>query len=134
MMKIRSVNYKGSLFRWIAGLFMFLNLFALSGTANVISSVKLKSYATEEKIISRNRNNSNKIFYKSVVHKANWIYSKILSIKSVFERLLINKDNTVHIQFASNSLLALFINFLLGAFSAAIFLFYPESHKTSLPA
>lgn len=134
MMKIKSVNYKELLLHWVVGLFMFLNLFALPGTTNVISSVNLAQYPTEERIVNQIGTNGHKIFYKSFVRKINWIYSKISSLKYVFSNLLMLKNSIVHIQFSANAFLVLFINFLLGTLCAVRFLFYPVSPKTSLLA
>jgi len=133
-MKMKSVNYKELLLRWVVGFFIFLNLFTLSGAANVISSVNSTAYPTEERIVSQNGTNRHKIFYKSFVGKVNWIYSKISSFKYVFRNLLMVKNSTVHIQFNANAFLVLFINFLMGTLCALRFLFYPTSPKTSLPA
>lgn len=134
MMRIKSVSYKELLFRWVVGLFMFLNLFALSGAASRLSSVKTSPYRTEQGIVKQNTSNSHKIFYKSFVDKLNWIYSRIPLLKYAFKNLLILKNHTVHIEWNVNSLLVLFINFLISTLSAAIFLFYRTSPKTSLQA
>lgn len=133
-MKMKSVNYKELLLRWVVGFFMFLNLFTLSGAANVISSVNSTAYPTEERIVSQNGTKRHKIFYKSFVGKVNWIYSKISSFKYVFRNLLMVKNSIVHVQFNANAFLVLFINFLMGTLCALRFLFYPASPKTSLPA
>ncbi|WP_152542034.1 hypothetical protein [Pedobacter sp. V48] len=134
MMKIKSVNYKELLLHWVVGLFMFLNLFALSGIAKVISPVNLAAYPTEQRIVNQSGTNGHKIFYKSFVAKINWIYSKISSLKYVFRNLLMLKNSIVHIQFNANAFLVLSIDFLLGTLCAVRFLFYPASPKTSLPA
>jgi hypothetical protein len=113
---------------------MFLNLFALSGTAEVISSVNLAGYPIEERIVNPRRTNDHKIFYKSFVARINWGYSKISSLKYTFSDLLMLKNSIVHVQFNANAFQVLFIDFLLGTLCAVTFLFYPVSPKTSLPA
>lgn len=123
-MRINSMDYKFLLFRWIAGLFIFLNIFAFSGAVSRVSSFSLSRTTTELKITNKVLAVS-KIFYKSFVNKLNRIYPDLLSLKNAFKNLVILKNNIVHVQFTTNSLLILFINFLIGSLAAVPFLFYP---------
>jgi hypothetical protein len=134
MMEIKSMDFKVLLFRWIAGLFIFLTVFAFSGAVSGVSSVSLTRTTTELKVINKVAAGS-KIFYKSFVDKLNRIYPDLISLKSAFKNLVILKDNIVHVRFTANSLLVLFINFLIGFSATMMFLFYPaHQNKPSVLA
>lgn len=132
-MGIKSVDYKVLLFRWIAGLFIFLNIFAFSGSVSRVSSFSLSRTTTELKITNKVVVVS-KIFYKSFVNKLNRIYPDLVSLKNAFKNLVILKSNLVHVQFTANSLLILFINFLTGILASVVFLFYPAYQKSGYNA
>jgi len=123
-MEIKSVDFKVVLFRWIAGLFIFLSVFTFSGAVSPVSSVSLTRTTTELKVVNKVVAGS-RIFYKSFVDKLNMIYPDLISLKSAFKNLLILKDNIVHVQFTANFLLILLINFLIGFLFSGVFLFYP---------
>lgn len=124
MLEIKSVNYRMLLFRWIAGLFILLNIFAFSGVVSRVSSVNLTRTTTELKVVNKVVAGS-KIFYKSFVDKLNRIYPDLISLKSAFKNLVMLKNNIVHVQFTTNSILVLLINFLIGFLFSVLFLFYP---------
>ncbi|NRF37998.1 hypothetical protein [Pedobacter foliorum] len=128
MLEIKAVNYKVLLFRWIAGLFILLNIFAFSGAVSRVFSVNLTRTTTELKVVSRVVAGS-KIFYKSFVDKLNRVYPDLISLESAFKNLVILKNNIVHVQFTTNSILVLLINFLIGFMPAVLFLFYPAHQK-----
>ncbi|WP_157766401.1 hypothetical protein [Pedobacter ginsengisoli] len=133
MMKIKSVNYKGLFLHWTMGLFIFVNLFALSAQYNVSYSVN-SIYTTEKRILNQDEIKVHKIFYKSFIEKNRPAYFNPSLLRDAFENILIFKNRMVHIAFNANSLLVLLINFLIGTSAARIFLFHMESQKTSLPA
>ncbi|WP_214225093.1 hypothetical protein [Pedobacter sp. B4-66] len=128
MMEIKSMDNKVLLFRWIAGLFILINVFAFSGAVSRVSYVNLTRTTTELKVVNRVVAGAN-IFYKSFVDKLNRVYPDLISLKSAFKNLVILKDNIVHVQFTTNSLLVLFINFLIGFLFSVLFLFY-LAHQT----
>lgn len=124
MLGIKFVNYKMLLFRWVTGLFILLNIFAFSDAISNVSSVNLTRNTTELKVINQVVAGG-KIFYKSFVDKLNRVSPDLISLKNAFKNLLILKDNIVHVQFAANSIVVLFINFLIGFLATAWFLFNP---------
>ncbi|ATP56778.1 hypothetical protein CPT03_09970 [Pedobacter ginsengisoli] len=115
------------------GLFIFVNLFALSAQYNVSYSVN-SIYTTEKRILNQDEIKVHKIFYKSFIEKNRPAYFNPSLLRDAFENILIFKNRMVHIAFNANSLLVLLINFLIGTSAARIFLFHMESQKTSLPA
>lgn len=133
-MKSKSVNYKELLLHWVIGLFMVMNLFSLSAPDNVGYSDNSIPFATEKSIANQNGSKEHRIFYKSFIEKTRQTYFKSPLLKDVFENLLVFKNRMVHMEFNANSLLVLFINFLIGTTFVVVFLFYPAAQKTSLLA